>query len=172
MSLNFAILGLLSERPMSGFDLIKEFDVAHSVVWPAPQNEIYRVLARLKADGLIGEKESGPRGRKTYAITKAGRGALTAWIEAPTDYTLRYDPILKAGFLPMLPKKARIARAEADLAFFTEQLAILRRVDRERKALDEADPRAPVRRMAIGFYASLADWCREVIREEGGSRSA
>src|SRR5215470_5327499 len=100
MSLNFAILGLLSERPRSGFDLIKEFDVAQSgVVWPAPQNEVYRVLAKLKAEGLIVEKEAGPRGRKTYAITKAGRAKLADWIAAPTDYTLRYDPILKAGFL-------------------------------------------------------------------------
>lgn len=164
MSLNYAILGLLSERPMSGFDLIKEFDVARSVVWPAPQNEIYRVLARMKAEALIAEKETGARGRKTYAITKAGRHELAQWIAAPTDYSLRYDPILKAGFLSGLSAKARLARVEADLAFYTEQLAILRRIDRERKDGGKQDPRADVRRMAIGFYAALADWCREVIK--------
>lgn len=166
MSLNHAILGLLSERPMSGFDLIKEFDVAQSgVVWPAPQNEVYRILARLKAEGLIAEKETGPRGRKTYAITKAGRSELAQWIAAPTDYTLRYDPILKAGFLASLTPRARVARAEADLAFYNEQLAILRRLERERKGTNKPDPRREVRQMAIGFYSALADWCRDVIRD-------
>jgi DNA-binding PadR family transcriptional regulator len=150
---------------MSGFDLIKEFDVAQSVVWPAPQNEVYRVLARLKAEGLIAEKEIGARGRRTYAITKAGRSELTQWIAAPTDYTLRYDPILKAGFLSSVMPKARAARAAADLAFYNEQLAILRRLDRERRSANKPDPRSEVRKMAIGFYSALADWCRDIIRD-------
>jgi len=168
MSLNHAILGLLSERPMSGFDLLGEFDVERSgVVWPAPQNEVYRVLARLKAEGLIAEKAKGARGRRTYAITKAGRAALAEWIEAPSDYTLRYDPILKAGFLEGAPARVRVARAQADLAFFSEQLAVLRRVDRERRSAEAPDRRAHVRRMAILFYGALAEWCREVIKEGG-----
>jgi DNA-binding PadR family transcriptional regulator len=165
MALNYAVLGLLAEKPMSGFDILKEFDVARSVVWPAPQNEVYRVLARLKGEGLIADKDIGPRGRKTYAITKSGRAALAAWIAAPTDYTLRYDPILKAGFLSSLPAKARIARAEADLAFYTEQLAILRRVERERRTSKSPDPRRDVLKMAIALYGALADWCRETIKD-------
>ncbi len=166
MSLTYAVLGLLSERPMSGFDLIREFDVAHSVVWPAPQNEIYRLLAKLQAKGLIAEKEIGSRGRRTYAITKPGRGALAQWIAAPTDYTLRYDPILKAGFLAAMPADVRIARAEADLAFFTGQLAILRMSDKERKGSGKPDPRADVRKMAIGMYGACAEWCRGILKDE------
>ena len=170
MSLNYAVLGLLSERALSGFDLIKEFDVEQSgVIWPAPQNEVYRVLARLKAEGLIAEKEAGARGRKTYAITKAGRGALAQWISEPTDYTLRYDPILKAGFLAGLPPKLRAARAEADLAFYEGQLATLRRIERERRRSGEPDPREDVRKMAISFYSALIDWCRDVVREAARS---
>jgi DNA-binding PadR family transcriptional regulator len=165
MSLNHAILGLLSERAMSGFDLIREFDVAQSVVWPAPQNEIYRLLAKLKADGMIAEKEKGARGRRTYATTKAGRAELAKWIAGPTDYSLRYDPILKAGFFASLSPRARAARAEADLAFFTAQLGILKGIERERKGSDEADPRADARKMAIGFYSALADWCRGVVKD-------
>ncbi|MES1156972.1 MAG: PadR family transcriptional regulator [Alphaproteobacteria bacterium] len=165
MSLNYAVLGLLSEQPMSGFDLIREFDVARSVIWPAPQNEVYRVLARLAAERLIAAKETGPRGRKTYAITRAGRAALAQWLAAPSDYTLRYDPILKAGFLGSLPARARAARAEADLAFYAEQLKILRNADRARKASNETDPRADVRKMAIGLYAALAECCRDMIKD-------
>ena len=163
MSLNHAVLGLLAEQPMSGFDLIREFDVAQSVVWPAPQNEVYRVLARLRADGLIADHETGARGRKTYAITEPGRAALAEWIAAPSSYTLRYDPMLKAAFLSAMPPRLRVARARADLTFFSEQLDILRRSDQSRSVSREPDPRGDVRRMTIGLYAALAQWCRDVL---------
>lgn len=172
MSLNFAVLGLLSERPMSGFDLIREFDVTRSVVWPAPQNEIYRVLAGLKAEGLIIEREAGARGRRSYALTGAGRTALTRWLAEPSDYTLRYDPVLKAAFLGAAPPRVRAARAEADLAFYTGQLGILRRLEKTRKNETEPDPRRDARRMAIGLYAALAEWCRGVLQDAAGHAKA
>ena len=166
MSLNHAILGLLSERPMSGFDILTEFDAeATGVIWPAPQNEVYRVLARLQSDEFIAVKETGPRGRKTYAITKSGRSELARWIAEPTDYTLRYDPILKAAFLAEMPQKARIARLQSDLAFYSQQLVTLRRLERERKDLPGADHRRDVRRMAIALYAGLAEWCSRGLKE-------
>lgn len=166
MSLRHALLGLLSERPMSGFDLIREFDVARSVIWPAPQNEVYRILARLAGEGLIADQAAGPRGRRSYAITQAGRAALARWLEAPTDYTLRYDPVLKAAFLADAPPKVRRARAEADLAFFEEQVRILATLEAGRHGRpDEPDPRGDVRHMALGFYTALADWCRGVLDE-------
>ena len=87
-----------------------EFDVAASVIWPAPKNEVYRVLAGLTAEGLIEQSAAGARNSRTYAITESGRAALADWIAAPTDYSLRYDPILKAVFLrgadPALPRRA------------------------------------------------------------------
>jgi len=164
MSLKFAVLGLLAERPMSGFDLIREFDVAQSVVWPAPQNEIYRSLAKLLGEALIAEKETGARGRRIYTISKAGRTALAKWIAAPTDYTLRYDPILKAGFLAALPARVRLARVEADLAFYTEQLILLKKSGKERAKTGRPDPRADVRDMAIGMYTAMAEWCRDIVK--------
>jgi DNA-binding PadR family transcriptional regulator len=167
MSLTYAVLGLLSEGPLSGFDLIREFDVARSVVWPAPQNEIYRLLANLKADGWIAEREAGARGRRSYALTPAGKTALARWVAEPTDYTLRYDPILKAAFLHDMPPRVRAARARADLDFYEAQLRILRSLERQRKGCDAPDPRCDARRMAIGLYAALAEWCRATLRDAG-----
>jgi DNA-binding PadR family transcriptional regulator len=165
MSLSHALLGLLAERPMSGFDLIREFDVSRSVVWPAPQNEVYRILARLAGEGLIAEQAAGPRGRRSYAITDGGRQALAQWIAAPTDYTLRYDPVLKAAFLAAATPEIRRARAEADLTFFEDQVRILTALEEARSGRNGPDPRGDVRRMALGFYAALADWSRGVLGE-------
>jgi len=123
------------------------------------------VLAKLKSDALIVEKEAGARGRKSYAITKAGRAALAEWVAAPSDYTLRYDPILKAGFLNAAPMRARVARVEADLAFYTEQLRLLKLSAKARAKTAKPDQRAQVRDLAIGMYAAMAEWCRQVLKD-------
>ncbi len=142
---------------MTGFELLKEFDVSRSVIWPAPQNEVYRVLAGLADDGLIEEHATGPRGARRYAITQAGRAALRYWLAAPSDYTLRYEPILKAVFLRSASSEVRCARAEADLIFFADQLAKLE------AAQAPSEARADARRMAMGFYRAMRDWAEAIL---------
>jgi DNA-binding PadR family transcriptional regulator len=162
VSLRNAVLGLLNEQPMTGFDLVREFDVARSVVWPAPQNEVYRVLAALAAEALIREHSVGARGARTYAITDAGRVAHVAWLEAPSDYALRYDPLLKAVFLRETPPKLRRARARADLAFFQEQIAILETAEADKGAVARRQRRADGRRLTLALYRAAADWARAI----------
>src|SRR5688572_18228337 len=162
MSLKNAVLGLLNQRPMSGFDLLKEFDVSRSVIWPAPQNEVYRVLAGLESEGLVAVQSTGSRNARTYAITEAGTAALRAWLTAPSDYTLRYEPMLKAVFFDALAPEERRARAAEDLTFFQSQLTLIQDAQRRREAANEAHERADLRSMAIGFYAALSDWARAI----------
>ncbi|HVY85080.1 MAG TPA: PadR family transcriptional regulator [Caulobacterales bacterium] len=166
MSLRTAILGILSQRSLTGFELIREFDVARSVIWPAPQNEVYRVLGALAGEGLIEQAATGARGARTYAITPAGREAVEAWLAAPSDYTLRYDPILKAVFLRGADPTVRRARAEADLAFFNAQRAALEKADAAHAGEAETDVRGDGRRMAILLYAALAQWAREIVEDK------
>jgi PadR family transcriptional regulator AphA len=165
MTLKFAILGLLAEKPMSGFDLVGEFDVARSVIWPAPQNEIYKILRALEGEGVIRIAERGARGRIVYAITPEGRKALGDWMREPSDYTMRYEPMLKAIFLRQATPAARRAIAKADLAFAEGQLQILREADAARRAQRGPDPRADARRMAILFYEATAKWAAEILDE-------
>ena len=86
MSLEYAILGFLNYRPLSGYDLKKVFDNSVRHFWPADQSQIYRTLARLAERGHV-EQETF-RGldrpdRKEYRITPAGREALRTWLLAP-----------------------------------------------------------------------------------------
>jgi len=162
MSVKFAILGLLAEKPMSGFDLAGEFSVARSVIWPAPQNEIYKILRALAAEGAIRVAERGARGRIGYAITAQGRKTLTDWLRARSDYTMRYEPMLKAVFLRQASPAARRAIAKADLAFAEQQLAALRKADAARRAEGGRDPRADARRFVILFYEAMAEWARGI----------
>jgi PadR family transcriptional regulator AphA len=84
VSLRHALLALLTARPMTGYDLAKQFDVSVAYVWHAPHSQIYPELRKLEASGLV-SAESTPRGsqatKRTYSITEEGRAELRRWVE-------------------------------------------------------------------------------------------
>jgi len=86
MSLEYAILGFLNHRPLSGYDLKKIFDTSVRHFWPADQSQIYRTLTRLTESGWttleVVEQTERPD-RKVYHITGAGREELHRWLLAP-----------------------------------------------------------------------------------------
>jgi DNA-binding PadR family transcriptional regulator len=86
MSLEYAILGFLNYRPLSGYDLKKVFDNSVRHFWPADQSQIYRTLAKLAEQGCV-EQETfrslDRPDRKEYRITPTGREALRAWLVTP-----------------------------------------------------------------------------------------
>jgi DNA-binding PadR family transcriptional regulator len=83
-TLEFALLGLLRQKPKSGYDLRKIFsDTAMSNYSDSP-GSIYPALRRLQAKGLI-EPESAPappdpRRREAFHLTPAGVAALVEWL--------------------------------------------------------------------------------------------
>src|SRR3954469_18920336 len=124
MSLRHAVLGLLARRPASGYDLLKLFDLSLSNVWPATQSQLYAELGRLTDAELITVGAEGPRGRKEYAITDAGRAELRHWLtEVAPPRHRRSDMLLRVFFLGELPpadaagylrRRAEAAAAEHD----------------------------------------------------------
>jgi PadR family transcriptional regulator, regulatory protein AphA len=85
VSLRHAALGLLAQHPASGYDLLKRFQESMANVWPATQSQLYGELGKLADAGLIKVSDVGPRGRKEYAITDAGRAELHRWMTSPQD---------------------------------------------------------------------------------------
>ena len=85
MSLRYAALGLLAQQPGSGYDLLKRFESSMANVWPATQSQLYGELNKLADAGLIEVTDVGPRGRKEYRVTDAGRQDLLRWMTNPQD---------------------------------------------------------------------------------------
>jgi DNA-binding PadR family transcriptional regulator len=114
MSLKHALLGLLSERPASGYDLLKRFETSLANVWPATQSQIYTELTKLAGTGLITVSAEGPRGRKEYALTGEGLSELRYWLtETKPQRNTRSDVLLRVFFLGVLtPEQAREYLAE------------------------------------------------------------
>ncbi|WP_432170081.1 PadR family transcriptional regulator [Streptomyces sp. 1222.5] len=118
MSLRHALLGLLSERPASGYDLLKTFETSLANVWPATQSQIYTELTRLAGSGLITVAAEGPRGRKEYRITDEGMAELRHWLtEVAPQRNTRSDILLRVFFLGVL-------RPDQAHAYLTELIAM------------------------------------------------
>ena len=71
----YVILGFLSWRPMSGYDIKSVADESTRFFWAASYGQIYPELRRLADAGLIeaAEAAEGGRRRQEYALTAAGR---------------------------------------------------------------------------------------------------
>ncbi|WP_409239526.1 helix-turn-helix transcriptional regulator [Streptomyces sp. PA5.6] len=97
----WAVLGLLSfpgER--TGYELKKWADASlRFFYWSPAISQIYAELRRLEALGYATSRRSGPdapRTKRAYAITDAGRAALSAWADAGRDVG---PPVLKHPLL-------------------------------------------------------------------------
>ena len=139
MSLRFATLGLLAQRAGSGYDLLKRFEKSMANVWPATQSQLYGELNKLADAGLIEVADIGPRGRKEYRVTQAGRAELVRWIgDSLDDPPVRRPDVLRIFLLGELP--ADDARRYAS-AFAQHAESELKRLEHLRDSINwgEAD---------------------------------
>ena len=79
MDLRSAILGLLSWKPSSGYDLKRIISDSDIFYWSGNNNQIYKSLIELQKEGLVTYQvqlqESLPA-KKIYSITEAGLSEL------------------------------------------------------------------------------------------------
>lgn len=66
-----AVLALLTERPMHGYELIQQIEERSGGVWRPSPGSIYPSLQLLADEGLVTGDESG--GRRLFTLTDAGR---------------------------------------------------------------------------------------------------
>ena len=141
MSLEYAILGFLNYRPLSGYDLKKVFDNSVRHFWSADQSQIYRTLAKLAEQGCV-EQETfrslDRPDRKEYRITPAGREALRAWMLTPLpSQEVRIAALIQVFFAGQLADEQAIALFERLAA---DARAVLAVYDRIPQAAGTDDP--------------------------------
>jgi PadR family transcriptional regulator AphA len=97
--LSLAILGLLSMRPMSGYDLRKIFLTTAMKAFSGSPGAIYPALGRLEKNGLVEgavDRKNTLRPRVIYTLTPRGRTALVGTLSEPVS---REDVIRRMGGL-------------------------------------------------------------------------
>jgi DNA-binding PadR family transcriptional regulator len=81
-----AVLALLAEQPMHGYQIIHEIEERSSGSWKPSAGSVYPTLQLLADEGLISAEESN--GRKIYSLTDEGRAAVAdADTSAPWETT-------------------------------------------------------------------------------------
>jgi DNA-binding PadR family transcriptional regulator len=72
-----AILALLSEGPMHGYQIMNELAERTGGVWRPSPGSVYPTLQQLQDEGLVRELEP-EGGRHTFELTEEGRAAVEA----------------------------------------------------------------------------------------------
>ncbi len=83
----FAVLGLLSQSPASGYALAQQVDGAISNFWPMSKSNVYAELVRLERLGLVEASDVSQEklpNKRVFLLTDAGVETLDAWLREPT----------------------------------------------------------------------------------------
>ena len=166
-TLGYAILGLLAQEALSGYDLTQLMKGRVGNFWSARHSQIYPELARLEEGGYVThrvvEQQDRPD-KKVYEITEAGLEALKDWVTQPPPPNVPRDELVLKAYSVWLAdpeKAARLFREEA--LRHEEQLARYE----ETRAWMEREQGENVRRVDSPWFAGYASLRRGIIYERG-----
>jgi len=98
-----AVLALLAERPMHGYEIIQEVSERTGGVWEPSPGSVYPTLQMLEDEGLVTAQES--EGRKRYALTEEGTAEAarrsseaTPWEEVTRGANASTMEVRRLGF--------------------------------------------------------------------------
>ncbi|MBB3053051.1 DNA-binding PadR family transcriptional regulator [Prauserella isguenensis] len=160
-----ALLGLLADRPMTGWELVEEAGSRVGNFWTIQRSQAYRELAALEREGLCESTQEQVRGRRRYRITDAGRDAYLEWVAStPRDENVRVPFLLTVAFAADIPPGRFAELIEDQRRRHAEKLE---RYESLRKQLAADDsPRAGGRRatleLGIGYERATLAWLDEL----------
>jgi DNA-binding PadR family transcriptional regulator len=132
-----AMLGHMRRREVSGYDLKKFADESLGYLWAPSKTQLYVVLRRLVADGLIRVRDVRQPHRpdkQLYRITAHGRTVVRDWLERDEEEA---DPdrstfVLKFFFGRQAAPEAMRRQLEAFRNAYAERLAVYEEIDRSK----------------------------------------
>ncbi|MFV0441322.1 MAG: PadR family transcriptional regulator [Lachnospirales bacterium] len=128
--LKYAILGLLSKREMTGYEISKEFGREVSEFWFANHSQIYPELKKLDKEKLVEYKveivgdllES-----KRYTITEKGREDFLEWLNEEATFPKAPKDVfrLKTYFSYELSPEVRLRFLQNHLDLYHKRLILI-----------------------------------------------
>jgi len=165
----YAILGLLSLGPASGYDLKKTVDGNIGFFWNENFGHIYPILKRLEKDGLvksvISESDNYPA-KNVYTLTSAGKGEFLKWLrESPEEPPIRNEMLLKLFFGRQNDRREVESMLLAERKRNEELLAIYGEVAKKISAVKSDDCSYWNFTLMFGMRKSemVISWCDETL---------
>ena len=180
----FLILGLLSEKSLSGYEIKKIVDIRFSFFWSESYGQIYPQLKKLSEEKLIkeislDEIESGKTSKK-YSITDQGRVELKEWLEEPVEKeTVRYEILLKMYFSNNISPEVMLGHIKEFQISHSNQMKLFEKYQLQLEKFKEVHNNHEDILMVLSFgqtvWKAYDDWCEKVSeilekRIEGGHK--
>jgi len=90
-----AILFLLAEGPMHGYQVIQELTERSGGMWQPSPGSVYPTLQQLEDEGMVRSAED--EGRRVFSLTDEGRAEVERRAEEPRPWEMRADAEPFAG---------------------------------------------------------------------------
>ena len=171
MTIHFAILGLLSWKPSSGYELKKVFEDSPYLYWSGNNNQIYKSLLELQKQELISYEtihQDGAPSKKIYSVTKKGMSELKNLILSNTE-----APEFKKPFLIQLAWSDMLSKEELSslLTNYEKEIELKLRLQKEKYDREKDWPNRSARETFLwnmisvnlmSTFQSELDWVRKV----------
>jgi len=137
-----AVLGFLIEGSAHGYELRRRLADGLGALWRIASSQLYNVLARLEAGGMIRSRREQPKGRparRVYTVTAKGKGAFWTWATSP----VRHLRDVRVEFLAKIYFLRRLAPERIEPLILAETCALESLVERltSRERIGSDDPR-------------------------------
>ncbi|MDO3681546.1 DUF4180 domain-containing protein [Paenibacillus ehimensis] len=174
MSITHAILGILSWKSVTGYDLKKIIQDSPFMYWSANNNQIYKSLVQLLDEGFVTcevqHQESSPS-KKIYTITEEGLAELKDWVVSTPE-----PPDLKKSFLIQLAWADQLNTDELNalLTKYEEEVRTQVLLQKEKKLRGPFSPGRTAREIylwdmiydnVIDFYKREWEWIQKLRNE-------
>jgi len=170
----YAVLGVLSIMPCSGYDIKKISDMSISHFWSENYGHIYPVLRILESEGMVTKESQQAQGRppkNVFRITAKGTRALEEWLQKPVEYhPFRNELLLKIFFARDIPRENVKQKIQTELEKSKEMLQTLLGIE---GMLQSSEPyrsqkSLPLWLVTIDLGKRVAqaqiEWCEQTIR--------
>ncbi len=168
--MDYALLGMLSHEPMSGYEMKKRLDTTLRFFWGGSYGSIYPTLNMLEQEGKVTKQTiEGGRAKIIYSITERGREVLKGWLSEPAEKDeLRYETLLKLFF----GEEGGFANALEHIGRFEEkcqrELETLNAMSKNLAEQPENDAHKLFYLTAtfgIKTYEAYLQWCKEAKKQ-------
>lgn len=178
-TLALALLGLLHERPRSGYDLRKLFATTPMAHYSSSPGAIYPALRRLERQGLVSgsvDRSQSLRPKKTFRPTTQGIQVLKGWLSRPVtrdDVVFRLDELLlRFSLMAGLLSAAQTRRFLRTFTREVEAYVVELRRQEEALPVDASVHGTLALECGIESYRAHARWAKRALdRLSGGKKS-
>jgi len=174
MTIHFAILGMLSYQPMTGYDLKKKMQDSTFMHWSGNNNQIYKALVELLEDGLVTNEviyqESLPA-KKIYTITQKGLDELKKWVSLePEPVEFKKSFLVQLAWADLLDEeKLRELLAKYENEILLQLMMTREKLRRgngfEARTGKEASLWKAIEKNILSSYQNELDWIRNMCEQ-------